>query len=304
MENGQAAGLEVQRRRKLIPPPHRCFFVVLFACCVVVQLIGKAGAQEHSVFDEPTPLNQLLIPKDAPISAELLARCMKQREELEKRKARGREEQAKLVQHQWLYRQFESEIETKKLSVTDANRKAVFDLERARASAQKNLATATEAYNLRVKEDKAAADTFNRTCGGRVVSQEAEDAVREKEADLPRLGRSPVTLPLTEEQKKEMDAYRSYLGTHVETDRLKAEVGAHRKRNAVASGSSGMQVSITISPTGSLVSRSVKVSSGDPALDAIVLAGVDRAQPFAPPPKAMASKPIVWMLGFFGSPRK
>jgi protein TonB len=91
---------------------------------------------------------------------------------------------------------------------------------------------------------------------------------------------------------------------HIKPDRLKAEIKAHRRKNTVGKGSTTMQVIMTISSTGKLMERGTKVSSGDPVLDTIVLAAVDRAQPFAPPPKVIASTPIVWVLGFLGSPRR
>ncbi|MTD93458.1 TonB family protein [Hyphomicrobium sp. xq] len=293
-----------RRRCKHVALVRRCHFVV-FVGALVAQLSGATRAQEPSVFDEPTPLDQLLVPQDAPLSAELLTLCVKQNAELEKRKARSHEERRKLEQHQWFIQQMGLELETMKRSVSAANKKAIFDYGRAYASAQKDLAAATDAYNSRIKEGEAASESFNKTCNGRLVSKETQDAVRQKGGVLPNLRQRLVPRPPpTAEQKMEIDAYHNYLTAHIKTERLKTEVGAHRKRNTVAEGSSGMQVNMTISPSGNLLSHSIKVSSGDPALDAIVLAGVERAQPFAPPPEVIASNPMVWRLGFFGSPRK
>jgi TonB family protein len=112
----------------------------------------------------------------------------------------------------------------------------------------------------------------------------------------------PLDTPVTPEQAARCTNQKTELEkTKV---RLKTAIRNHRRRTVVGTGSTAMQVSLTISPAGWLAAKGIKVSSGDPELDAIVLAAVERAQPFAPPPKIIVSTPITWHLGFLGSVRK
>lgn len=117
----------------------------------------------------------------------------------------------------------------------------------------------------------------------RRVSKDAETAARQK-------GLSPnlnIGMPaLTTEQEKDVDAYHTYLSMHIRTEPLKAAIRTHRRWTAIGQGSTAMQVSLTISPAGRLTAKGIKMSSGDPALDAIVLAAVECAQPYAPHPKS------------------
>jgi TonB family protein len=273
---------------------------------LIAQLSGPMEAQERGALDEPPPLDQLLVPHDGPLSAEQVTRCAKQRADLEKIRTQITDDSTKLGRQRQFVQLLGEELATKKPSVSADTQQAVSDLERAYTLARRKLNDGIDAYNSIVKRHQGAYEMYNKTCSGRLVTKDIEDAVRQEgiSPDL-RPGGPIIRRPeLTAEQKKEIDTYQNSLSARIETEQMRKEVGAHRKRNTVGKGSTSMQVNLTISPTGQVTARSIRVSSGDPGLDAIVLAAVDRAQPFPPPPKALASTPIVWRLGFLGSLRK
>ncbi len=130
-----------------------------------------------------------------------------------------------------------------------------------------------------------------------VVAEEPPPVVEETPVAVPVEEQAPQTAALIEkssgaaQEGGDTTVRMAYLGTLRKTLE-------HSKVNPRSRKSGTVLISFTVGPSGQVLSRAVKASSGSKLLDDAAMAALDRASPFPPMPDDLAKGPIEVQVPF------